>query len=117
MMPVLSIGALFGPRAVAVAWVVGFPLVFLSAMRRISQCFGITLREILRPLLMPAICTGATAAVVGALDLSLGPLLPSLALLAIQILLAAGLYWLLMVRFGRSQYDQTTQLAWQLLGR
>jgi teichuronic acid exporter len=117
MMPVLTIGAVFGPREVAVAWVVGFPLVFLSAMRRISRCFGMTLSEILRPLLVPAICTGATAAVVAALDLSVGPMLPSIPLLAIEILLAGALYWVLMVRFGRSQYDQTTRMAWQLLGR
>jgi teichuronic acid exporter len=117
MMPILLIGAMFGPHAVAVAWVVGFPLVFLSAMRRISRCFGITLRELLRPLFMPAICTAATAAVVAVLALSLGSMLPPLVLLAIQIVLAAGLYWVLMVRFGRSQYDQATQLAWQLLGR
>jgi teichuronic acid exporter len=117
MMPVLLLGSMYGPRAVAVAWVVGFPLVFLSAMRRISRCFGITLRELLRPLLMPAVCTAATAVVVEVLTLSLGSLLPPFVLLAIQIVLAAGLYWVLMVRFGRSQYDQTTQLAWQLLGR
>lgn len=117
MMPALLFGALFGPRAVAVAWVVGFPLVFLSAMRRISRCFGITLRELLRPLFMPAICAATTAAVVEVLALSTGSILPSIALLATQVVLAAGLYWALMVRFGRSQYEQATQLAWRLLGR
>jgi teichuronic acid exporter len=117
MTPVLTIGALFGPRAVAVAWVVGFPLVFLSAMRRISRCFGMTLGEILRPLLMPAICAGITAGVVAAVDFSLGSMFPALVLLAIQMLLAAGLYWILLIRFGRSQYDQTARMAWQLLGR
>jgi teichuronic acid exporter len=117
MMPVLLIGALFGPRAVAVAWVVGFPLVFLSAMRRISRCFGITLRELLRPLFMPAMCTAATAAVVAVLALSFGSMLLPLVLLMIQILVAAGLYLVLMFRFGRSQFEQTTRMAWQLLGR
>jgi teichuronic acid exporter len=117
MTPVLTIGALFGPRAVAVAWAVGFPLVFLNAMRRISRCFEMTLGEILRPLFIPALCAGATAILVAALDLSLGSTFPSLGLLAIQILVAAGLYWALLVRFGRSQYDQTTRMAWQLLGR
>jgi hypothetical protein len=43
--------------------------------------------------------------------------LPAVAMLTIQIVLAAGLYWLLMVRFGRSQYDQTKRMTWQLLGR
>ena len=117
MMPVLLLGALFGPREVAVAWVVGFPLVYLSAMRRISRCLEITLRELLRPLLMPAICAAATAAVVEVLALSLGAMLPLIALLALQIVLAASLYWVLISRFGRSQYNQATQLAWRLLGR
>ena len=117
MMPALLLAAMFGPRAVAVAWVVGFPFVFLSGMRRISRCFGITLRELLRPLFMPAICTAAAAVVVECLALFLGSTLPPLALLLIQIVVAAGLYWVLMLRFGRTQYDQTTKLAWQLLGR
>jgi teichuronic acid exporter len=117
MIPVLSIGAIFGPRGVAVAWVVGFPLVFVSAMRRISQRFGVTLRELLQSLLKPAICTAVTAATVEVFALSFNSMLPSIVLLGIQILMAAGLYWLLMVRFARSQYDQAMQLGWQLLGR
>jgi teichuronic acid exporter len=117
MPPVLLVGALFGPRAVAVAWVIGFPLVFLSAMHRISRCFEITSRELLRPLFMPAVCTAATAAAVEVVAVSLGAILPPLVLLALEIGLAAGLYWVLMVRFGRPQYQQTIRLAWQLLGR
>jgi lipopolysaccharide exporter len=117
MTPILLLGAIFGPRTVAIAWVVGFPFVFLSAMRRISRCFGITLRELLRPLFMPALCTAGTAAVVEVFALSLGSMLAPLVLLLIQIVLAAGLYWVLLVRFGRSQYDQARQLGWQLLGR
>jgi len=117
MPPVLLVGALFGPRAVAIAWVVGFPLVFLSAMRRISRCFEITSRELLRPLVIPAACTAVTAAAVEVFAVSLGAILPPLVLLALEIAMAGGLYWLLLVRFGRSQYDQTTRLAWQLLGR
>jgi O-antigen/teichoic acid export membrane protein len=117
MIPILLLGAIFGARGEAIAWVVGFPLVFLSAMHRISRCFGTTLRDLMRPLLAPAACAASTAAVVGGLALVLGPVLPALALLAIEVMLAAGLYWFLMVRFGRSHYDQVIQLAWQLLGR
>jgi hypothetical protein len=117
MNPLLLIAATFGPRVVAVAWVVGFPFVFLSAMRRISRCFGITLRELLRPLFMPAACSAATAAVVEAVTLALESRLPALMLVAMQIVLAAGLYWVLLVRFCRRQYDQATKLGWQLLGR
>ena len=117
MPPVLLLGALFGPRMVAVAWVVGFPFVFLSAMHRISRCFGITLLELLRPLRVPAICSAAAAAAVGILSLSVGSRIPPLVLLPMQVALAGGLYWVLLVRFGRVQYDQATQLGWQLIGR
>jgi len=117
MMPVLLIGAMSGPSAVAVAWVVGFPFVFLYAMFSISRHFGITLRESLRPLLMPAICSGVTAAAVEIFALFTGSLLPPVVLLLIQILLAGGLYWVLIARLGRSQYDQTMRMAWHLLGR
>jgi hypothetical protein len=116
-MPVLLIGAIFGPNAVAVAWVVGFPFVFMYAMLAISRHFGITLREILRPLWMPAICAGVTAAVLEVFALATRSLLPPFGLLVIQILLAGGLYWALIARFGRSQYDQTLRMGWQLIGR
>jgi PST family polysaccharide transporter len=117
MNPLLLIAATFGPRVVAVAWVIGFPFVFLSAMRRISRCFGITLLELLQPLFMPAACSAATAAVVELLTLSLRSSFPAAALVVVQVALAAGLYWVLLVRFCRRQYDQATQLGWQLLGR
>jgi teichuronic acid exporter len=117
MTPVLLLGAIFGPRAVAVAWVVGFPLVFLSAIRRISRCFQTSIRELLRPLLMPAVCSAATAAVVEVFTLSLDSRLPPFVALAIEIVLAGTLYLVLLRRFGRAQYDQATQLVWQLLGR
>jgi len=117
MIPILLFGAIFGARGEAVAWVIGFPLVFVSAMHRISRRFGITLGDILRPLLAPAACAASTAAAVEVLALFLGPMLPPLVLLVIEVALAAGLYWLLMVRFGRSHYNQVTGLALQLLGR
>jgi hypothetical protein len=117
MMPLLLFGAIFGARGEAVAWVIGFPLVFVSAMHRISRRFGATLGDILRPLLAPAACAASTAAVIEILALFLGPMLPPIVLLAIEVTLAAGLYLLLMVRFGRRHYDQVTGLALQLLGR
>jgi teichuronic acid exporter len=117
MMPLLLLGAFFGARGEAVAWVIGFPLVFVSAMHRISRRFGATLRDVLRPLLAPAACAACTAAVIEIVAVFLGPMLPALVLLAIEITLAAGLYLLLMIRFGRSHYEQVTGLALQLLGR
>jgi teichuronic acid exporter len=117
MIPILLLGAIFGTRGEAIAWVIGFPLVFVSAMHRISRCFGTTLPDLLRPLLAPAACAAATAAVVAIVAMFLASMVSPLVLLAIEITLAAGLYWLLMVRFGRSHYDQVIQLAWQLLGR
>jgi teichuronic acid exporter len=117
MLPILLFGAIFGARGEAVAWVIGFPLVFVSAMHRIARRFGITLRLLLRPLLTPVVCAAATASVVEVIALLLGPMLPPLVLLAIEVGLAGGLYWLLMVRFGRDHYDQVIGLALQLIGR
>jgi O-antigen/teichoic acid export membrane protein len=117
MTPILVVGALLGPNATAVAWVIGFPLVFLSAMHRIARSFKTTPLELLRPLFIPAKCAAATAAVVEVITLSLKAELPQLALLAIQCILVVAIYLLLMRRFGRNQYDQAMGLAWQLLGR
>jgi len=117
MLPILLLGAIFGARGEAVAWVVGFPLVFLSAMHRIARRFGITLPEILRPLLAPAACAAFTAVLLEILVVGLAPVLPPICLLAIEVALAAGLYSLLMARFGRDHFDQVAGLALQLLGR
>jgi O-antigen/teichoic acid export membrane protein len=117
MVPMLLIGAIFGARGVAIAWVIGFPLVFVSAMRRISLRFGVKLHEILQPLVAPAACAAFTAAAVEACALSLGAILPPLALLAIEAAVAAGVYWFLLARFARSHYEQVTSLALRLLGR
>lgn len=117
MIPVLSVGAIFGARGEAIAWVIGFPLVFLSAMHRISRRFAVTLPDLLRPLIAPALCAAFTAAAVEVVALLLGSTVPPVGRLAIESALAVGLYWLLMVRFGRGHYDQVTTLVSQLLGR
>ena len=117
MNPLLLIAATFGPRMVAVAWGTGFPFVFLSAVHRISRCFGITLRDLLQPLFMPAACSAGTAAAVELLTIFLESRIPAPALVVAQVVLAGGLYWLLLVRFCRRQYEQATQLGWQLVGR
>lgn len=117
MLPILLLGALFGARGEAVAWVIGFPMVFVSAMHRIARRFGITLVEILRPLLTPVICAAATAGVVEVIALLLSSTLPPAVLLALEAALGGGLYWLLMARFGRDHYGQVTVLVLQLIGR
>jgi PST family polysaccharide transporter len=117
MVPILLLGAIFGAHGEAVAWVIGFPLVFVSSMHRITRRFGIALSELLQPLLAPAACAAFTAVVIEVLALFLGPMLPHIVLLAIELALAAVLYWFLMVRYGRRHYDQATGLALQLLGR
>jgi O-antigen/teichoic acid export membrane protein len=117
MNPLLLIAATFGPRMVAVAWVIGFPFVFLNAMHRISRCFEITLSELLQPLFLPAACAAATTAAVEVLTIFLESRFPAPLLVVVQIVLAGGLYWALLVRFCRRQYEQATRLAWQLVGR
>jgi O-antigen/teichoic acid export membrane protein len=117
MMPVLLLGAFFGARGEAIAWAVGFPLVFLSAMHRISRLFETSLREMLTPLLVPAVCAASAAAAVEVLRHALSATLPPVLLLAIEMATAAGLYWLLIVRFGREHYDQLMGLVLQLLRR
>lgn len=117
MIPVLLIGALQGPNAVAVAWVVGFPLVFLSAMNRIAHGFNLRLQDLLRPLIIPAACTATTAVMVESLTLASEAFCPPIVLLPMQIVVAGGLYWALLSRFGRSQFNQVRQLTGQLLRR
>lgn len=117
MIPALLIGGLFGARGEALAWVMGFPLVFVSAMHRISRRFGVSIREILHPLLAPAACAAATAGVVEAFSLYSSPIFSPVARLVVEIVLAATLNLSLLARFGRSHYQQLIGLMLQLLGR
>lgn len=117
MVPLLLLGAFFGARGEVVAWVMGFPLVFLSAMHQVARRFNTGLVDILRLLAAPAVCAALASAAVALIAVLLGHALTPIVLLLVETALAGGLYSLLMIRFGRGHYDHVTGLILQLIGR
>jgi O-antigen/teichoic acid export membrane protein len=117
MVPLLLLGAFFGARGEVVAWVMGFPLVFLSAMHQVARRFNAGLVDILRLLAAPAVCAALASAAVALIAVLLAHALTPIVLLLVETALAGGLYSLLMIRFGRGHYDQVTGLILQLIGR
>jgi O-antigen/teichoic acid export membrane protein len=115
MMPLLLVGALVDVQYVALVWTLGFPLVFLVAMRRISTALAVELRTLCKPLLAPVLC--AAASCLAMLGFSAVVELPALVELTGELAIGGGLYWLLMWRFGRSHHDQIFAIIRRLLGR
>lgn len=115
MMPLLLVGALLEVRYVGVVWAVGFPLVFLVAMKRISTAMSLSPGVLLRPMIAPMACAGISCLVM--LAFSSATSLPPIPLLFGELTVGAVVYWFLMWRFARSHHDQTFAIARRLLGR
>jgi teichuronic acid exporter len=117
MVPLLLIAARFGANAAAATWVIGFPLVFWLAMRRIARVFGTRVSVLLRPLAAPLTWTAASCIMIELATLTLGNRLVPVARLAVEAPIAAGCYWGLLRSFARPQYEQALRLALRLVGR
>jgi teichuronic acid exporter len=119
MMPLLIIGVTtrsFGTAAygAALAWLVGFPIVFFAAIRRISISFGAKVSDLLQPMWVPASCALASCVAVEAIHLSLSSRLNAVILLGCEMLVG-GICYLLMIRqFGRGQYSQVLTMLSRL---
>ncbi len=122
MMPLLLIGVLVGfhgsaVNGAAIAWIIGFPIVFLTAMRRIARAFGTKLRALLQPMLVPAACAGFSCIAVEAAQLSLSMKINALAAVGFQMFVGGTCYLLTIRQFGRDHYDQILELLTRLLRR
>lgn len=117
MIPLLSVGARFGANAAAVTWVIGFPIVFWFATRRIATTFKTDIQLLLRPMLRPALCAAASCVVVEVAQLQIKEHLPPALELAIESALGGMCYWALMRQYAHVQYDLVIGLTRRLLRR
>jgi teichuronic acid exporter len=115
MMPLLLVGALVDVRYVALVWTVGFPLVFLVAARGISLALSVDLTTLLRPMLAPMLC--AAVSCLAMLGFSSAFELSAIPTLLGELMLGAGLYWLLLWRLAPAHHEQIFSIVWRLLGR
>jgi len=117
MIPLIATGAWFGVKWAAIAWVVGFPIVFLSAVLRISRRFRVKRLTLLRPLGPPALSAGAAWLVVAGVSALLQGALPPVVVLVLVGCLGLLCYVCLIRLIGRSHYLQVASLAQQLIRR
>lgn len=71
-----------------IAWLIGFPLVFLVNLRRMLPLVGLKVRDVLAAVARPALAAGGMYACVSIVRQLLGPGLPEPALMV--LLIAAG---------------------------
>lgn len=110
LIPIMLIGVFEGPNGAALSWTVAFPIVFYVATRRIAKVFSISITELLKPLLIPAACAGASAVAAEGILLGLSTRVIPALILTFQCIGAAACYLLLIRSFSRSQYTQTLAL-------
>lgn len=104
-------------NAIALTWVAGFPVVFWFATRRIASAFNTQVQLLLRPILGPALCAGASCILVELAHLELSRHLHPVAQLALEIMIGAVSYWALMRQYARVQYDVVFALTRRLIRR
>jgi teichuronic acid exporter len=122
MMPLLLIGITVGFHGMAVngaaiAWIIGFPIVFLTAMRRIAKAFGTKVSVLLQPMLLPAVCASISCVGVETIQLSLSARFNAPILLGSEMLIGGILYLVAIRQFGRDSYDQLFEMLKRLLRR
>jgi O-antigen/teichoic acid export membrane protein len=111
------IGGQFLANTVALAWVIGFPLVFWLAMKRIATAIRSNLQLLLKPMVRPALCAAASCIAVEVVDLEMQRVLNAVAQLAVEIVVGGSCYWILMRQCARAQYDLVFGLTSRLLSR
>jgi O-antigen/teichoic acid export membrane protein len=114
----MHIGGQILANSVALTWVIGFPLVFWFAMKRIAAVFKTDVRFLLRPMLRPALCAALSCALIEVADLEARRSgLNAVVQLAIETVVGGGCYWISMRQFARTQYDLVFGLIRRLLRR
>ncbi len=119
IIPLMLLGLAKGANGVALSWTVGFPFVFYVTARRIARDLSTRVATLLKPMLIPAICAGASAVIAEAAVLCAanhvgGSHVARFALVASQCLLAGVCYWLLLRTLGRAQHDHTLTIIRRL---
>lgn len=117
IIPVMMLGVTRGATGVAFSWVIAFPIVFFFGVKRISQSFSAGVLPLLRPMIIPMACAGASALAAEAILLAFARVLAPVLLLACQCCVAGLLYWALLRSLGPAQYQQTLAITRRLIGK
>jgi teichuronic acid exporter len=115
MMPLLFVAAHFGADWTAASWCVGFPIVFLIAMRRIARAFRVSLWQLLRPARAPLLSSLVSAAVAQVAIMQVKPYVSLMVQLAVGLLIGSVCYGLAMWRYAQQHFASARNLAGRLI--
>ncbi len=115
--PLFVFGARYGLTGVTLAWVLGFPLVYLASVWMIVRAMNIPASLMFEPMLAPALSAGACAGVVFALQGVLHGYLPQLPLLGLEIICGALIYVLALRLLSRQIFAEVLDLVLRFAGK
>lgn len=114
--PAFLVGLFFGVEGVCAAWVIGFPLVYISFATMISRSLNIRVLNLFIPMAAPAIASfGCVIAVIGS-SLLLWDLISHVILLVLQMLIFILVYLILLRLIGRLVFDEVKEFLAQMIG-
>jgi O-antigen/teichoic acid export membrane protein len=116
MIPLLSVGAFFGMKTAALAWVSGFPVVFFLASWRIAKRFDLKLLSLVSPLAAPAGAAAVACAIVTSTAHFLLWVLAPAAVLCLELLIGGCSYLAALWLLGRDSFRQAQLVVFQLFG-
>lgn len=104
------VGVGYGAFGMAVAWLVGFPILTMATLRLSLPAIGVSLAQLLRAIAPGLAAAAAMAVAVLALDRML-PAMPPQPRLALLVLAGAGLYAALLIAFARPMVEEVIALV------
>jgi O-antigen/teichoic acid export membrane protein len=115
--PLFVLGARYGLTGVTLAWVLGFPLVYLASVWMIVRTLNIPASLMFEPMLAPALSAGGCAGVVFALQAGLHGYLPPAPLLGLEIVCGALTYVLALRLLSRQIFAEVLDLVLRFAGK
>lgn len=117
LVPMFAVAVSYGIVAVAAAWAIGFPIVYLIVSRRIAAAVGLRWVEMLQPTWGAALCAAPMAIMVIVIGRGLEHVLAPVSLIATQIAVGVITYCGAMWLVDRARLLQITHLGLRLLGK
>lgn len=116
LMPLVVLGAKWGIVGVALAWALGFPIIYLLIVMMVSRAMGVPISTLVAPMMPSAIAGAACAAAALGTQWLLQAEVSQPVLLGLQILAGAAFYAAVLLLFARRTAFEFANLIASLLG-
>jgi len=115
--PLFFIGAQYGLFGVALAWVVGFPVVYLASVWMVVRVMRIPASLLFQPMVSPALAAAGCVAVVWLTQSALLARLSAPLVLGLQVVIGGVTYVVLLRLLSREAFAEVVDLVQRLTGR